>query len=373
MAPTPGDADHETDRGDPTFAWFVPIDGDGHHIGTDVAERPPTFDYLRQVTQAAEAAGFSYLLIPTRFANGLFESSAPLAETWTTSTGLLACTERIRLLVAVRPGFIATGLFAQMAATLANQSGGRVDINVVPGGIGGDFERFGVATSHADRYAAAAEFMEACTNLWAGGPVNYEGASFSLADAHVAPTPPPGSLRWYLGGASDNALGLAGRWGDVLLAWIQPLDATATLLDRARAAYADAGRTPRFGLRTHLVVGDDTADAWRRADDLLAKASATVMGQRQASVAGSSAVGLKAQSAVDGEHRVGERLWTGISQVRVNCGTAIVGSVDDIADELAKYHRAGMDEFILSTYPHLEGAEQVATEVLPRLRDRLDR
>lgn len=359
-------------RPDPRFAWFVPIDGDGHHIGTEVAERPPTFDNLRDIVTTAERVGFDYLLIPTRFANGLFAADAPLAETWTTSVGLLASTERIRLLIAVRPGFIATGLFAQMAATLADQTGGRVDINVVPGGIKGDFERFGVATSHDDRYAAAAEFMEACTLLWQGDAVDYTGTAFSLAGARVSPTPPPDSLRWYLGGASDNALGLAGKWGDVLLAWIQPIEATEALLDRARVAYAAEQRTPRFGLRTHLVVGESTDEAWRRADDLLAKAAPTVLAERQKAFVGTAAVGQKAQlAAADSDHRIGERLWNGISKVRVNCGTAIVGSPDDIADELSRYHHVGMDEFILSSWPHREGAEQVAAEVLPRLLDRL--
>ena len=42
----------------PKFDWFIPIDGDGNHIGTEVAERPPTFDYLREVVQTAERNGF---------------------------------------------------------------------------------------------------------------------------------------------------------------------------------------------------------------------------------------------------------------------------------------------------------------------------
>ena len=112
----------DTERPQPLFDWFVPIDGDGARIGTESAERPPTFDYLREVVQNAEALGFHSLLIPTRFANGLFESSAPLAETWTTATALAAVTDRIRLLIAVRPGFIAPGLFAQMAATTSPPS-----------------------------------------------------------------------------------------------------------------------------------------------------------------------------------------------------------------------------------------------------------
>ncbi len=127
----------------PQFDWFVPIDGDGAHIGTRRAERPPTFDYLREVALTAEAAGYTSMLVPTRFANGLFEESAPLSETWTTATALAVATSRMRFIVAVRPGFVSTGLFAQMASTLDNISGGRIDLNVVPGGIQGDFERLG--------------------------------------------------------------------------------------------------------------------------------------------------------------------------------------------------------------------------------------
>ena len=89
------------------FSWFIPIDGDGARAGTARAERPPDFDYLRQVAQTAEDLGYYSMLIPTRFANGLFAEGAPLAETWTTATALAAVTKRIRFLIAVRPGFVA--------------------------------------------------------------------------------------------------------------------------------------------------------------------------------------------------------------------------------------------------------------------------
>ena len=36
------------------FDWFIPIDGDGEHAGTRLAERPPSFDYLSQVAKTAE-------------------------------------------------------------------------------------------------------------------------------------------------------------------------------------------------------------------------------------------------------------------------------------------------------------------------------
>ncbi len=362
-----------TERAEPVFDWFVPIDGDGARIGTDRAEREPTFDYLSRVVQTAEGAGFSGLLVPTRFSNGLFDEAAPLAETWTTATGLAAVTERIRFIVAVRPSFIPVGLFAQMAATFDRQSGGRLDINIVPGGIQGDMERLGVTSSHDRRYEQAEEFMTACRTLWAqpGRPVDFESGDIRLRNAIVSPgTTAPGP-RWYLGGASPAALGLAASQADTLLMWIQPLEDTHALMERARVAASEVGRELRFGLRTHLVVADDEDEAWRLADSLIADASPEVLAQRNSAVAGTAMVGAAAQARDFKEHRVTERLWNGISLVRVNLGTAIVGTPRQVADELYKYWELGIDEFILSGFPHVEECERVARDVLPLIRERI--
>ena len=138
-------------RPHPKFDWFIPIDGDGYKAGTLQAEREPTFKYLSEVVQTAENLGFYSLLIPTRFANGLFSEDAPLAETWTMATALAAVTKKIRFLIAVRPGFISLGLFAQMAGALHEISNGRIDINIVPGGIQNDLERIGETSDHSTR------------------------------------------------------------------------------------------------------------------------------------------------------------------------------------------------------------------------------
>jgi alkanesulfonate monooxygenase len=368
------DAARTKRRAEPLFDWFIPIDGDGERIGTDRAEREPTFEYLREVVETAEARGFHSLLIPTRFSNGLFEEAAPLAETWTTATALAAVTGRIRFLVAVRPGFISPGLFARMAATFDQISNGRLDINVVPGGIQGDMERLGVTSDHERRYEQATEFIAACRALWArpGEPVDFESETLQLRGALVSPgTTEPGP-QWYLGGASDSALRLAAEQGDTLLMWIQPLEATAALMQRARDAAASEGRSLRFGLRTHLVVRNDEAEAWRTADALIADASDRVLAQRGAAVAGTPMVGAAAQAARNEGHRLGERLWNGISLVRVNLGTAIVGTPSQVAAELYRYWELGIDEFILSGFPHVEECHRVAEDVLPLLRERIE-
>src|SRR2546427_12910033 len=210
----------------PRFDWFIPIDGDGAHIGTRRAERPATFEYLRRVVEAAEAEGYYSLLIPTRFANGLFEESAPLAETWTTVTALAAVTSRIRFLVAVRPGFISTGLFAQMAAALDQIGGGRIDLNVVPGGIQGDLERLGEQIDHDRRYDRAEEFIAALRALWAEpDPEFFEGSTIRLRGAIVSPRPIGQESRFYVGRASPRAVEVSARGADVYLARIQPRQA----------------------------------------------------------------------------------------------------------------------------------------------------
>lgn len=357
-------------RPEPQFDWFIPIDGDGVHLGTVAPERRPTFEYLTDVVQTAERLGFASLLIPTRFVNGLFDEGAPLMETWTTATALAAVTSRIRFLIAVRPGFIAAGLFAKMVATLDQISQGRVDVNIVPGGIQHDFERLGVEIDHDGRYDQAEELMQACRLLWRGEPTDFAGKYIALRGARCSP-PPRGTPRFYQGGASPRAEALAARQSDVYLLWIEPPERIAARIERVTAQFQACGRPAVFGLRTHLVVRDDPEEAWETADALIAQAHPDVLQQRQAVTVGTPMTGQQAQATRVERHRLGPHLWNGLSTVRVNCGTAIVGTPEQVADELLAYWDLGVDEFILSGFPHVEECERVSQTVLPLLQQRI--
>ena len=360
------------ERPEPKFDWFIPIDGDGKRAGTIQAERPPTFDYLRQVVQTAEDRGFHSLLIPTRFANGLFSEEAPLAETWTTATALAAVTQRIRFLVAVRPGFISLGLFAQMAAALHQISGGRLDINIVPGGIQNDFERLGEVSDHATRYERAEEFIEACRALWSKpGPVSYSRRFYRLDGAFCSPSPGEKGPKFYLGGVSERAMSLSARQADVHLGWIEPLADTAKRLEALREHFKQTGRSPLLGIRSHLVVRDTEEEAWNAAEELIAHADPRVKAQRRAAIAGTPMVGQQAQAREVPDHRLAPHLWNGLSEVRVNCGSALVGTPEQVSDELFSYWKLGIDEFILSGFPHVEECHRVADRVLPLLKDKV--
>ena len=111
------------------------------------------------------------------------------------------------------------------------------------------------------------------------------------------------------------------------------------------------------------------SEAWDAAESLLSKSEAVVRDQRQAAFSGTALVGQRAQARVADDHRLSPRLWNGISTVRVNCGTAIVGTPEQVAAELLDYWMLGIDEFILSGFPHVEECDRVAEHLLPVVRE----
>ena len=95
--------------------WFLPTHGDGHYLGTTQGARPVTLNYLKQVAQAADDLGYHGVLIPT---------GRSCEDSWVIASALVPLTERLRYLVAIRPGIISPTVSARMAATLDRLSGG---------------------------------------------------------------------------------------------------------------------------------------------------------------------------------------------------------------------------------------------------------
>ncbi len=63
-------------------------------------------------------------------------------------------------------------------------------------------------------------------------------------------------------------------------------------------------------------------------------------------------------------------LWSGIGLLRSGAGTALVGSHHEVADLIGQYADLGIEEFILSGYPHIEEAYWFGEGVRPILQAR---
>lgn len=361
-----------------TVHWFLPTTGDsrtdlskGNAVGasrhvdlTGAGERPPTVAYLGQIARAAEQLGFDAVLTPT---------SSWCEEGWVLTAALTQVTERLRFLVAFRPGLVAPTLAAQMAATYQRISGGRLLLNVVTGGDDVEQRRFGDFLGKDDRYARAAEYLEVVRRTWAGEEVDFAGEHVRVEGAQV-PNPPQLAPGVYLGGSSAAAVEVAARQADVYLTWGEPPAAVAEKVARVRAAAERAGRELRFGIRLHAIARDTSEEAWAEADRLLAGIDDAAIARAQATLRASQSEGQRRMLALNGGSKEGlevaPNLWAGVGLVRGGAGTALVGSHAEVADRIAEYHELGIDEFILSGYPHLEEAYRVGEGVLPELRRR---
>ncbi|MYW89824.1 LLM class flavin-dependent oxidoreductase [Amycolatopsis rubida] len=357
--------------------WFLPTAGDGRTIVERFhanksqgpsAQRPADLDYLAQVARAAERLGFEGVLTPT---------GTWCEDAWLTTAALIRETSRLKFLVAFRPGVISPTLAAQMAGTFQRLSGGRVLLNIVTGGDAIEQRRFGDWHDHDARYARTDEFLSVVRGVWSGKPFDFAGDHLRVEGATTlaAPDPVP---PLYFGGSSAAALPVAARHADVYLTWGEPPAQVAEKIGKVRELAEKEGRAVRFGVRLHTIARDTSAEAWAEAQKLLDALGPEQIAKAQSQLAASESVGQQRMVALHGgraattarDLEIHPRLWAGIGLVRGGAGTALVGSYAEIADLIEEYHEAGVSEFVLSGYPHLEEAYWFGEGVRPELARR---
>jgi alkanesulfonate monooxygenase len=286
---------------------------------------------------------------------------------------LTEVTERLKFLVAFRPGLISPTMAAQMAATFQRHSQGRLLLNVVTGGEATEQKAYGDFLDKAQRYARCAEFLDIVTQLWRGETVSYDGVHLRVEGARLARLPDP-RPELYFGGSSAEAGPVAALHTDVYLTWGEPPAAVDAKLRWMDGLARQAGRTLRYGIRLHVITRDTSHEAWLQANRLIDGIDEAVIRKVQEELAHSESEGLHRMRELHGGSRdnlqVSPNLWAGIGLLRAGAGTALVGSHAEVADRIEEYARLGLSEFILSGYPHLEEAYWFAEGVLPILRER---
>ena len=350
----------------PDIFWFLPTSGDTRYLGTSDFGRAPTNAYMRQIAVTAEELGYDGLLIPT---------GSSCLDPWVVASSLVPVTQRIKLLVALRTSLGAPVSSARQAATLDQALGGRLLLNVVPGGDATELEADGIFLAHDERYAYADEFLTIWRRLLAGEAVDFDGKYFKVKQGRnffppvQKPHPP-----LYFGGSSDAAHDLAARQVDAYLTWGEPPAAVAEKFADIRRRAAQQGRQVRLGVRLHVIVRETNEEAWADAERLISKLTDEDIARAQAGYARMDSVGQSRMAALHGGRRdrleVAPNLWAGVGLVRGGAGTALVGDAATVAERLREYAALGADSFVLSGYPHLEESIRFAELVFPLLGKR---
>ncbi|MFJ5158655.1 LLM class flavin-dependent oxidoreductase [Pantoea sp. NPDC088449] len=354
--------------------WYLPTNGDSREIvgagddsqhiaGIGQDYRAATLDYLIDIARSAERLGFEGVLTPT---------GSWCEDAWLSTMAISQHTERLKFIVAFRPGFISPTLAAHQAATFQRLTQGRLLINVVTGGDPVEQRRYGDRLNHDQRYARSGEFIAAFKGVSAaranGQPFDFQGEHYQLDQATLLPSPwavPP----VFFGGASAAAQQVAATHADTWLTWGEPLDQVAPRLAEVRAAAAVQGRTLSLGIRFHVISRDSEEDAWREAARLLQNVTPQRIHSAQTLLSRTESVGqqrmiallntIQAEQVTPENVRaleIAPHIWSGYGLVRGGVGTALVGSHQQVADQIKAYHALGIDHFILSGQPHLEEA-----------------
>ncbi len=344
--------------------WFLPTSGDGRYLGGNTGRRAADNRYMREIAVAADRLGYKGVLLPT---------GTGCEDAWITAASIVPFTERLRFLVALRPGMTLPGEAARQASAFDRLSNGRLLLNVVCGGNPADLAGDGIHLGHDERYDQADEFLTIFRGVMSGETVSFSGKYLSVKNGRLmfppvqAPYPP-----LYFGGSSPRAMEVAADQTDMYLTWGEPPAAVGEKINSMRALAAKRGRTMRYGIRLHLIVRETDEEAWQAADRLISKLSDETIARTQKFMADATdSEGQRRMMALHGGRRdaleVSPNLWAGVGLMRGGAGTALVGSPRVVTERLREYQALGIDTVIASGYPHLEEAYRVSELLFPAL------
>jgi alkanesulfonate monooxygenase len=343
--------------------WFLPSHGESRYLGSTKGGRAITLPYLKQIAQAVDHLGFEGALLPT---------GRSCEDAWVVGSSLISATERMKFLVAIRPGLMSPTLAARMASSFDRLSNGRLLINVVTGGDPVELAGDGVFLNHKERYGQTDEFLDIWRKEMSGGKVDFEGEHLKVEGGDILlPSVQKPYPSLYFGGSSDPAIDISGKHIDVYLTWGEPLVQVAEKIEKVRKKAAEYGREVRFGIRMHVIVRETEEEAWQAAEELIKYVDDEMIENSQKIFGRFDSVGQKRMSQLHNGNRdsleISPNLWAGVGLVRGGAGTALVGSAENVAARMKEYEEIGIESFVLSGYPHLEEAYRVAELLFPLL------
>jgi alkanesulfonate monooxygenase len=285
----------------------------------------------RDVARWSEEAGCRGILVYT---------DNRLVDPWLVSQAIIETTETLCPLVATQPAYMHPYSVAKMIASFGYLYGRQVYLNMVAGGFKHDLEALGDPTPHDDRYKRLEEYTSIVLDLLRSPqPISFEGRFYDVTKLQMRPPLDPALVPGvFLSGSSP-----AGR------ETAQRLGATAIEYPKPGVEYEKEGPAtgPGAGIRVGLIADDDRERAWQIARERFPE-------DRRGQIAHKMAMKVsdshwhKQLSEIEDEASGGDAvywLWP-FKNYSTFC-PYLVGSYDEVSDELARYVRAGFQVFIL--------------------------
>src|SRR6195256_3717210 len=314
-----------------------------------------TWEYVKRLGQRSEQIGFDITLIAELFMNDIKGIDADSLAAWSTAAALAAVTERLELMVAVRPTFHQPAIFAKQAANIDRISGGRLALNVVSSWWKDEARRYGVPFEEDDDRLPRPEGGWGV--LIGGGnepSFSYWGNHYKVEEPILEPKPfrrPRPTI--YAGGESPAAKELISRACDAYVMNGDPAERVAPKIADMRARREKIGLGPmQFGVAAYAVVRDTEEEAQQELARITNVKPGTPGYQNYQDWISHTA--LEQQVSLE-DYSVSNR----------GLRAGLVGTPERVAERIRDLESVGVDLLLLQFSPQLEEMERFSELVMP--------
>ncbi len=338
------------------YGYWLPVFG-GWLRNVEDERMEATWDYSRRLAQRSEEIGFDLTLIAELNLNDIKGADAPALDAWSTAAALAAVTQRLELMVAVRPTFHSPALLAKQAANIDHIAGpGRLSLNVVSSWWADEAKKYGVHFErHDDRYARTSEWLQVIDRLWKEDHFSFAGEYYHVEDAILQPKPvsrPRPVI--YAGGESEAAKELIATQCDAYVMHGDPPDIIGQrIADMSERRERKGLPRMTFGIAAYSIVRESEREAKRelaRITDV--KQNARGYDNYQQWLAGTQ---LERQVSLEDYSVTNRGLRSGL-----------VGTAESIRNRIGEFENVGVDLLLLQCSPQLEEMERFAAGVIPQ-------
>lgn len=342
-------------------AWFCDLcNGDYEFLGVPDGNLRSSFEHCADIIRIADELGYQNILLPSSYQTG--------QDTLTFAAAASQFTKQISLLTAIRCGEIHPPMLARTLSTLDHMLKGRLNINIISSDLPG------TVRDSKTRYEISKEVIQILQQGWTRDHINFKGKHYQLdltADP-VKSYQTNGGPLLYFGGISEDARALCAEFCDVFLMWPETEEKLADTMKDLSERAVSFGRKIDFGLRIHLIVRDTEKEAKDAAKRLLSKIDIERANDIKHRALDSNSAGVLRQDelrkSADSDLFIEPMIWSGIGLARSGCGSAIVGTPEQVFEKIQRYIKMGIRAFIFSGYPLIEESKLFANKVLPKLK-----
>ncbi|MDF0725700.1 LLM class flavin-dependent oxidoreductase [Cytobacillus sp. S13-E01] len=341
------------------YGFWLPIFG-GWLRNVEDEGMPPTFEYAKEVIQAAEKWGYDTTLIAELYLNDIKGVEADSLEAWTTAAALASVTEKIEIMTAVRPGFHNPAVTAKMAANIDRISNGRFTLNVVSAWWAEEAKQYGgIFTEHDERYDRTEEFINVLKGLWENDSFSYDGQFYQIQDTKLFPKPVqrPNPVL-YAGGESPRGKQMISNHCDAYVMHGGTVEEIREKIAGMKELRANTENQPfsSFGMAAYVVCRDTNAEVEQELNRITDVKNA-------AGYVGFNDFTSKSQL----EQKVSLYDYSVSNRgLRPN----LIGTPEEIADKIIEFEEAGLDLLLLQFSPQLEEMKRFSDKVMPLVEKR---